>query len=165
MAAVDSHVGRAIFENILSSETGILKNKTRILVTNNLSVLPFTDSIIVLKEGQIIEYGSFNDLLEQKNHFAHLISEYSHSEETEEKGDSEEDKLTEKNKDAADFNIGSKLVEKEESQIGRVKWSVYWQYLKVIFIIYFIFFVLLIVFLNCSFSQCSGASWWQSTTS
>lgn len=144
LSTVDSHVGRAIFENILSSETGILRNKTRILVTNNLSVLPFTDSIIVLKEGQIIEYGSYSELLEQKNHFAHLISEYSvkesHSEETEGKGNSEEDKLTEKNKDAADLKIGSKLVEKEESQIGRVKWSVYWQYLKVVFIPYFLSF-------------------------
>lgn len=128
---VDSHVGRAIFENILSSETGILRKKTRVLVTNNLSVLPFTDSIFVLKEGQIIESGSYGELLKQQGHFAHLISEYSHSEEAEEKSDDSEGKLAEMNKDAANFKIGSKLVEKEDSQTGRVKWSVYWQYLKV----------------------------------
>lgn len=76
---VDSHVGKHIFENILSSDTGLLKEKTRILVTNNLSILPYTDLIIVLKKGRIIETGTYQHLMAQKKFFANLIEQYSNN--------------------------------------------------------------------------------------
>lgn len=130
--SVDCHVGQYLFERILSSESGLLRGKTRILVTNNLSVLPFTDSIIVLKEGQIAEYGTYSELLEAKKHFANLITQY-FSTESQEKGvDNLKEKIIKNNKNPVQQNKSSKLIEKEESQIGRVQWSVYSHYLKVI---------------------------------
>lgn len=164
MPIVDSHVGKFIFENILHSETGILRKKTRILVTNNLAVLPYTDSIIVMKEGEIIELGSYNELLRQNNYFANLIQQYAHSEsDNKDNKQSEEDKLADKSKDAANFNFKiNKLVEKEETQTGRVKWSVYWRYLQAVTLFWWA-----IVTANYILSQVSsaGSSVWLSVWS
>ena len=41
---------------------GLLKNKTRILVTHALDFLHLCDKIIVMKEGQIVIEGSLSDL-------------------------------------------------------------------------------------------------------
>ena len=41
---------------------GLLKNKTRILVTHALDFLHLRDKIIVMKEGQIVLEGSLSDL-------------------------------------------------------------------------------------------------------
>ena len=41
---------------------GLLKNKTRILVTHALDFLHLCDKIIVMKEGQIVLEGSLSDL-------------------------------------------------------------------------------------------------------
>ena len=49
-------VGKYIFEHVLGP-CGLLKKKTRLLVTNSVSVLPKADMIIVMKDGQISEVG------------------------------------------------------------------------------------------------------------
>lgn len=40
----------------------MLKEKTRILVTHAIDFLHFTDKIIVLKNGKIQAFGTFNEL-------------------------------------------------------------------------------------------------------
>ena len=50
MSAVDSHVGAQLFSSVIGPE-GMLRNKTRILVTNELSFLRHSDLIIILKGG------------------------------------------------------------------------------------------------------------------
>ena len=57
LSAVDAHVGKQLFENVLHSKTGLLKDKTRLVATNNLNILQDVDNIIVLKEGTISEQG------------------------------------------------------------------------------------------------------------
>ena len=57
LSAVDAHVGKELFENVLHSKTGLLKDKTRLVATNNLNILQDVDNIIVLKEGTISEQG------------------------------------------------------------------------------------------------------------
>lgn len=59
LSAVDSHVGKHIFDNVLSSETGMLKGKTRFLVTHAISFLPKVDEIFVMANGEISESGSY----------------------------------------------------------------------------------------------------------
>ena len=54
LAAVDAPVGKHIFEHVLGPD-GLLKNKTRVLVTNSITFLPKVDMIIVLKHGEISE--------------------------------------------------------------------------------------------------------------
>jgi ATP-binding cassette, subfamily C (CFTR/MRP), member 1 len=58
LSAVDSHVGKHIFDNVLS-ETGILKGKTRFLVTHAISFLPKVDEIYVMTKGEISESGTY----------------------------------------------------------------------------------------------------------
>ncbi|CAG2112465.1 unnamed protein product, partial [Medioppia subpectinata] len=63
LSAVDSHVGKHIMDEVLDSKTGLLRNKTRILVTNQLFVLPNVDLIVVLKEGKIGSIGTYEQLI------------------------------------------------------------------------------------------------------
>ncbi|XP_035215523.1 multidrug resistance-associated protein 1-like isoform X2 [Stegodyphus dumicola] len=75
LSAVDAHVGAKIFKNVLGPQ-GILKNKTRILVTHDLSILHEADAIILMSDGKVVESGTYKDLLEQKGEFARLIEEH-----------------------------------------------------------------------------------------
>ena len=67
LSAVDAHVGKHIFENIISSDTEKMRNKTRLWVTNNLSFLPQVDHIIVLENGSILDQGTYQDLAQRKS--------------------------------------------------------------------------------------------------
>ncbi|EPB75608.1 ABC transporter, ATP-binding protein [Ancylostoma ceylanicum] len=48
MSAVDSHVGAQLFSAVIGPE-GMLRNKTRILVTNELAFLKHSDHILIMK--------------------------------------------------------------------------------------------------------------------
>lgn len=58
LSAVDAHVAKHIFDNVIGPN-GILAGKTKFFVTHSLSYLPMTDKILVMKDGQIIEQGSY----------------------------------------------------------------------------------------------------------
>lgn len=58
LSAVDSHVGKHIFDNVFG-ENGILKGKTRLLVTHGVVYLPKVDEIYVMVNGEITESGSY----------------------------------------------------------------------------------------------------------
>lgn len=75
LSAVDSHVGKHIFENVIGP-TGILQKKTRILVTHGITYLPKVDHIIVLKDGEVSEFGTYNQLLEKKGAFADFLLQH-----------------------------------------------------------------------------------------
>nr|AHK05644.1 ATP-binding cassette transporter sub-family C member 1 isoform X5 [Tigriopus japonicus] len=81
LSAVDSHVGKHIFEKVISHD-GLLEGKTRVLVTHGITYLPKTDHIIVLKDGEVSEEGSYKQLLKNKGAFAEFLLEYM-TEETE----------------------------------------------------------------------------------
>ncbi|KAH9507533.1 Multidrug resistance-associated protein 1 [Bulinus truncatus] len=72
LSAVDSHVGKHIFNNIIGPD-GLLKNKTRVLVTHGTHWLPEVDEIIVVKDGSISEVGSFEKLMKSNGEFAQLF--------------------------------------------------------------------------------------------
>uniref|UniRef100_G3TRW4 Multidrug resistance-associated protein 1 n=1 Tax=Loxodonta africana TaxID=9785 RepID=G3TRW4_LOXAF len=73
LSAVDAHVGKHIFENVVGPK-GMLKNKTRILVTHGISYLPQVDVIIVMSGGKISEMGSYQELLARDGAFAGILS-------------------------------------------------------------------------------------------
>ncbi|XP_072760182.1 multidrug resistance-associated protein 1 isoform X1 [Anoplolepis gracilipes] len=72
LSAVDSHVGKHIFEEVIGPN-GLLKKKTRVLVTHSITYLPEVDNIIVLKDGEITESGTYKQLLEKKGAFAEFL--------------------------------------------------------------------------------------------
>lgn len=75
LSAVDSHVGKHIFDHVIGPN-GILAKKSRILVTHGITYLPNTDFIYVLKNGEISESGAYKDLLEKKGAFAEFLIQH-----------------------------------------------------------------------------------------
>ncbi|XP_024411181.2 ATP-binding cassette sub-family C member 2 [Desmodus rotundus] len=69
LSAVDAHVGKHIFDKVLGPN-GLLKGKTRLLVTHSIHFLPQVDEIVVLENGTISEKGSYSALLAKKGLFA-----------------------------------------------------------------------------------------------
>ncbi|KAF9302959.1 Multidrug resistance-associated protein 1 [Mortierella antarctica] len=109
LSAVDAHVDQHLWENLIGPN-GLLKNKTRVLVTHGIHHLEYVDQIVVVKDGEITENGHYDVLMDAKGAFYQLIDEYSVNsrkgrskknasersadtvEEDEEHGSSEEDK-------------------------------------------------------------------------
>ncbi|XP_067674237.1 multidrug resistance-associated protein 1-like [Haliotis asinina] len=75
LSAVDSHVGKHIFVNVISSK-GLLAGKTRILVTHGIHWLPEVDSILVMTSGQISEKGTYEELLQSNGPFSKFLQTY-----------------------------------------------------------------------------------------
>ncbi|VEN58526.1 unnamed protein product [Callosobruchus maculatus] len=75
LSAVDSHVGKHIFENVIGPK-GLLKDKTRILVTHSITYLPQTDKVIVLKDRVVSESGTYLELLDRKGAFSEFLLQH-----------------------------------------------------------------------------------------
>ncbi|XP_063974574.1 multidrug resistance-associated protein 1 isoform X3 [Diachasmimorpha longicaudata] len=75
LSAVDSHVGKHIFENVIGPN-GMLKKKTRVLVTHGITYLPEVDNIVVLKDGEITESGTYKQLMEKRGAFADFLIQH-----------------------------------------------------------------------------------------
>ncbi|XP_066478250.1 ATP-binding cassette sub-family C member 2 [Tiliqua scincoides] len=186
LSAVDSHVGRHIFDKVLGPE-GLLRHKTRILVTHNLNFLAQVNDIVTVVDGAVSEQGSYSTLLARGGAFAQLLNTYGNQqdsipeeeatvgvgEELELDGDpvpgTEEvpaDVVTmtqkseasvhqknftrslsssstmsssrnikahgKKQKKSVDEQKGQRLIEKEAMETGKVKFSMYLQYLRAV---------------------------------
>nr|CAG8556518.1 4134_t:CDS:10 [Entrophospora candida] len=83
LSAVDAHVGKSLFANCIQ---GALTNKTRILVTHHLHILTNVDYVIVMKDGEIVEQGTYDELMKASKNFAQLIEEYGEADEEEKMG-------------------------------------------------------------------------------
>ena len=140
LAALDAEVGRAVFNNVIGG-TGVLAGSTRLLVTHNPGVLQFMDTILVVKEGKVVEQGTYSDLV-ASGALVGLLAEGSKEvtgkEVVEKKG--RDDPLVTRDEDTA------RLTEDEEALTGEVHWTVYLQYIRAIgvtifgfnFLMYFI---------------------------
>ncbi|KAK2011485.1 hypothetical protein LZ32DRAFT_338463 [Colletotrichum eremochloae] len=72
LSAVDSHVGRHIIENVLGPR-GLLSTKTRILATNAIAVLTQASYITMIRNGEIVERGTYKQLVAMKGMVNDLI--------------------------------------------------------------------------------------------
>ncbi|XP_058478651.1 ATP-binding cassette sub-family C member 4-like [Solea solea] len=70
LSAVDAEVGRHLFEQCIC---GLLKNKTRILVTHQLQYLKAANEIVVLKEGYMVAKGTYTELQRSGVDFTSLL--------------------------------------------------------------------------------------------
>ncbi|XP_058980628.1 multidrug resistance-associated protein 1 isoform X6 [Musca domestica] len=75
LSAVDSHVGKHIFEQVIGPK-GLLAKKTRVLVTHGITFLPQTDNIYVMKLGEISENGTYQELLNKKGDFSDFLMQH-----------------------------------------------------------------------------------------
>lgn len=75
LSAVDSHVGKHLFDKVIGPK-GLLKDKTRILVTHGVSFLPYVDEIVVLVNGLVSEVGSYKSLRASRGAFSEFLDTY-----------------------------------------------------------------------------------------
>ncbi|KAL5019777.1 hypothetical protein ScPMuIL_002669 [Solemya velum] len=75
LSAVDSHVGKHMFQKVIGS-TGLLRNKTRVLVTHGIHWLPMVDMVVVMEDGRISETGTYEELLSHDGPFAQFLKTY-----------------------------------------------------------------------------------------
>ncbi|XP_077561249.1 multidrug resistance protein mrp-7-like isoform X2 [Haemaphysalis longicornis] len=62
LSAVDAAVGNSIFDSLLG-KSGLLRNKTRIMVCNQGAYLHHMDKIVLVHDGRVREYDCVDDLL------------------------------------------------------------------------------------------------------
>ncbi|KAF9488932.1 multidrug resistance-associated ABC transporter [Pleurotus eryngii] len=129
ISAVDAYVGKALLENCLLS--GPLANRTRILVTHALHVLPKVDYIYVIENGQIAEQGTYADLVESNLAFARVLEEFgSQGNELEVLGQASWI-LTQASAEKSQGGLldpPSQLMQDEERVTGAVTWETYSKY-------------------------------------
>uniref|UniRef100_A0A0K2TGK0 ATP-binding cassette sub-family C member 1 n=1 Tax=Lepeophtheirus salmonis TaxID=72036 RepID=A0A0K2TGK0_LEPSM len=129
LAAVDSHVAKHLFEEVIGSN-GLLRGKTRILVTHNLSFLHLVDEIYFLKDGEITEKGTYKELMEKNCDFSELISNHANNKIT---NQSDSEKVMEKiNEEGTKQPIETnfKIYDEETLHTGQVGIRVYWYFLS-----------------------------------
>ncbi|KAM9556805.1 multidrug resistance-associated protein 1 isoform 1-T1 [Guaruba guarouba] len=200
LSAVDAHVGKHIFENVIGPK-GILKNKTRVLVTHAINYLPQMDTILVMSDGEISEMGSYQELLKQDGAFAEFLRTYANTEQSVENSDTnspsgkegkpvengmlvneasgklmhrqlsnsstysrdtgksqQHSSTAELQKPQAEKNSW-KLTEADTAKTGRVKATVYWDYMKAIGL--FISFLSIFLFM-CNHIASLASNYWLS---
>uniref|UniRef100_A0A670ZSF1 ABC-type glutathione-S-conjugate transporter n=1 Tax=Pseudonaja textilis TaxID=8673 RepID=A0A670ZSF1_PSETE len=140
LSAVDAHVGRHIFDKVLGPE-GLLQNKTRILVTHNLSFLAQVDDIVVLEAGTVTERGSYSTLLANSGSFAQLLNTYGNQQDNIHEEEAMGKVITKDTasgitlvltkKTMSEFK-GQRLIDKEAVETGKVKLFTYLRYFRAI---------------------------------
>ena len=61
---------------MISSDTGCLRDRTRILVTHGIGFLDKVDIIYVMKDGAVAEVGSYVELMASKGAFSEFLTTY-----------------------------------------------------------------------------------------
>uniref|UniRef100_A0A8C6DPB9 Uncharacterized protein n=1 Tax=Moschus moschiferus TaxID=68415 RepID=A0A8C6DPB9_MOSMO len=79
LSAVDVHVAKQLFEKVIGS-SGMLRNKTRILVTHNLTLLPQMDLIVVMESGRVAQMGTYQELLSKTKNLTNLLQAFNEQE-------------------------------------------------------------------------------------
>ncbi|XP_034535298.1 multidrug resistance-associated protein 1-like, partial [Notolabrus celidotus] len=185
LSAVDAHVGQHIFDRVIGPR-GLLKDKTRVLVTHGLNFLSKVDLVLVMDQGQISEMGSYMELMERKGAFAKLIHTFSGNQRRE--NPTPKDKSSRKSVSRlsmTDFDLSQeqliscdmssvqvmeedvdldaenagKLTEADKAHTGRVRLQVYREYFRTVGLT----FIMTIIFL-CAFQQAASLaySYWLS---
>uniref|UniRef100_A0A8C0FAN5 Multidrug resistance-associated protein 1 n=1 Tax=Bubo bubo TaxID=30461 RepID=A0A8C0FAN5_BUBBB len=183
LSAVDAHVGKHIFEKVIGPK-GILKNKTRVLVTHAINYLPQMDTILVMSDGEISEMGSYQELLKQDGAFAEFLRTYANAEQSMENSGKLTEKQMSSNRQLSNSSTYSrdtgktqhqsstaelqkplaeknswKLTEADTAKTGRVKATVYWDYMKAIGL--FISFLSIFLFM-CNHIASLASNYWLS---
>ncbi|KAG0258860.1 Canalicular multispecific organic anion transporter 2 [Actinomortierella ambigua] len=76
LSAVDAHVDRHLWDELIGPN-GLLRHKTRVLVTHGIQHLKHVDQVVVVTDGRITEKGHYQDLMAAQKSFYRLIKEYS----------------------------------------------------------------------------------------
>ncbi|KAF9975164.1 hypothetical protein BGZ73_001272 [Actinomortierella ambigua] len=153
LSAVDAHVDQHLWEKLVGPN-GLLKDKTRVLVTHGIHHLEQVDNIVVLKDGEVSEIGQYSELMSHRKAFYQLITEYSakhkrkhkhkdnaevasdstkNDQESAANGSSDSSSVSEDTVNESESNEKSgELVEEEEVDDHIVGWDVALKYIQAI---------------------------------
>ena len=169
LSAVDAHVGQHIYQEVIGPN-GLLKNKTRIFVTHNLSYVSESDYIAMFDHGTIVEQGEYNAVLRNSGEITHLIDTFVTTGHT--SGTSAthyDDKASPISTENIDLPIESKsadpdksektgnIIDEEKADTGRVSLKVVYVYIKAIGLILSCIITVLFVL---SYTASGGTSIW-----
>lgn len=132
LSAVDAKVGKHIMNECI---LGLLKNKTRILATHQLSLIGSADRIIYLDSNSNFDIGTQEELIERNEGFKTLM-QFQMETKDKEQEDAEdqqvkklEAELIKKQTTIIDDTKG-KLIEKEQVKANGIPKKLIWEYLK-----------------------------------
>lgn len=163
LSALDNQVARHIFSKVIHS-SGLLKDKIRILVTHNQSLLPHVDSILLIHRGRFVTQLTYSQLKEDQ-----LESCFSNSDllpsnpEMEKFVDSQPEPL-----DEAHFSFPSRQISTtspdwkttdhmEQLKTGSISWKVYFKYFRMIG--WFYSFLILLFYTSSSITGVATSFW------
>ncbi|XP_052152067.1 putative ABC transporter C family member 15 [Oryza glaberrima] len=159
-SAVDAHTGSQLFKDCLM---GILKDKTILYVTHQVEFLPTADLILVMQDGNIVQKGKFDELLQQNIGFEAIVGAHSQalesvinaesssrvtSTENSKPADTDDEFEAENETDdqiqgitkqesahdvSQDINEKGRLTQDEEREKGGIGKKVYWAYLRAVY--------------------------------
>lgn len=127
---------KQVFDSCMKEE---LKGKTRILITNQLHLLPMMDRIVLVSEGMIKEEGTFEELSGNGSLFQKLMENAGKMNATQEMNKVDDEKISEDpNINNVEIKPGSStkqrehgrsvLVKQEERESGVISWNVVMRY-------------------------------------
>mmetsp|Transcript_10817 Transcript_10817/g.14851 ORF Transcript_10817/g.14851 Transcript_10817/m.14851 type:complete len:1301 (-) Transcript_10817:41-3943(-) len=138
LGAVDPSVASWIFHHCL---LGALRNKTRILVTHQVQFLPLSDTVVVMKNGEIQKIGSYKQLTECGMDFSSIVALQSEKMKKHQKaaasGETEEDagahipqlqEVNDLSNVSQEFAVNEAVSNDEERETGSVRLSVFYNY-------------------------------------
>lgn len=127
LSAVDTKVGHRIYNKCI---IGLLRDKTRLMVTHNVHVLKDTRNIVVMKTGSVLEKGNSKMLLKSALHPSDKgwCAEKKKALTLQKKNPLVEDQ-SEKNTAQGEESANLDNVD-EDRLIGSISWKLYWRYIQ-----------------------------------
>lgn len=141
ISSVDSKLAKDIFNNCIR---GFLGSRTRIMTTNDTSILGYADKICLMDNLQIIEQGTYQEMTRNHTKFDHLFQsqnleekmekdlKYLNSDETPFTSFSlsETNELTKQSNDIAIKHSKINIIEAEERNYGTISSGLYMDYIQ-----------------------------------
>ncbi|KAJ3096663.1 Multidrug resistance-associated protein 1 [Physocladia obscura] len=157
LSALDAHVSKAVFEEAIKGP--LMKQKTVILATHLLQVLPNVDCIVVMEKGRIVQYGTFAELMTNTGGILFsMMKDYHTSLDSKEEVDMEKLAVNEKMTTSAVENGAFAL---EDRNMGHVLLSSYKSYLQAIGFTWFIVQIFMVLVLAAGYTaqQLTLSAW------
>ena len=125
LSAVDAKVGKYVFERCIC---GLLANRLRVFTTHQLQYIDKADHVVVLREGEVLQEGSYTQL---KN--TGVIPELNSNDACMQKKGKLKARLSNRASVSIDHFSGSykDLEEEDEDRmVGSLGWRLYWNYFR-----------------------------------
>ncbi|KAJ3366758.1 hypothetical protein GGF32_003402 [Allomyces javanicus] len=138
LSAVDAHVDRHLFDAWFGAGSGMLRNKTVVLVTHAMHHLARVDQVVALQDGKIVERGTYDEVMAQRGAVFELVGEVTAAR----KDDKEQDESGSAEAKASLAPKGGSGTSKkddgnkENKMSGKVAWATYGAYLSFVGVVW-----------------------------